>query len=574
MTPLPKYRQSNLHLLVTGGFLMVAFWFVDSYLDALSGAGSLRNYILHPALSDVVHRVQSIIFITVLIAYVWRKSAQRDSIARSLDAALEELVKERNRFAGLLAGIPDAVTLQTVDLKIIYQNPASVAAMGEHSGEYCYAAYHDRTTPCPDCALVESFKDGRLHKLVRQNTIHGQERCFEFLTAPLRDSNGAIIGGVESVRDITEHRRAEELLAQRLAAIESSLDGIAILDAAGLYTYLNRAHANIYGYDSADELVGKSWQNLYADEERQRLEPLIYEGFSRSRGWRGEATGKRKDGSSFPQEVSLTMLDDGGIICVVRDTSDRKRAEADIMRLNERLVRKSQILQAANQDLESFSYSLSHDLRTPLTAMYSAAQTLDDLYGSRFDETGNTLVETILNSCEKMEALIEAMLVLSRITKSDLKYQEVDLSELAQTIALELAQRNLETPVAFSCEEGVTAWCDPALTRILLENLLGNAWKYASQKEHPEVRFGCRREEGRRWFFVGDNGIGFDQQEAEIIFKPFQRSSSATHFPGIGIGLGTVQRIVDRHAGVIRAQGEVGVGATFLFSFPDPPDAM
>jgi PAS domain S-box-containing protein len=550
---------------------MLAFWMADSYLDGvLFSEGGFSRQFFHPEARELVYRIQTLLFLIVLIVYARRKALAQERLTSSLEEALTSLAAEKGRSEAILAAMPDAVSVQDTSLKIIFQNPACKESMGDHVGEYCHDAYHQQSSVCPGCNLVKSFADGLSYR--REVSVsEGSPYDAEIVSAPLKDGAGRIIAGIESVRNITDRKLAESRLRQQLAAIEASMDGIAILNAAGEYLYLNKAHATVYGYPSPDELLGKSWQVLYTVEERQRLESLIYESFAKQGSWRGAATGLKKDGTLYPQEISLTVLDDGGIICVVSDITERKKAEEEIRTLNDSLSQQALDLQATNQELEAFNYSLSHDLRSPLTGIYMAAQTLDEICRGKLDDNGLIVLGAIRQSCEKMDELIEAMLVLSRVSRTELSCAEVDLSDLATEILAQHQLCSLDRQLQWHVDEGITAWLDPHQARILLENLLGNAWKYTATTDHPRIEFGQTMRDGVTQFFVRDNGVGFDMGEVQEMFKPFQRLHRCSDFPGSGIGLATAQRIIDRHAGQIWAEGEVGRGATFYFSLPTPP---
>jgi PAS domain S-box-containing protein len=557
---------------------MAVFWMVDSFIDGVIYAErGFLSQLLAPMEQELVYRLQAFLFICLFAGYAWRKSAIQDRLKVSLEEALTGLKAERLRAEAILAAMGDAVSVQDTDLKVLYQNQAHKELMGDHVGEYCYAAYHQCDAVCPDCHLLESFTDGLPHRReIRLETDHGIA-YREIYTAPLREANGTIIAGIESVRDTTDRKLAELHLRRLLAAVETSMDGIAILTAQAEYLYLNKAHAAIYGYGSPDELIGKSWHVLYDEQERQRLEPLIYEGFEKKGGWRGEATGQKKDGSGFPQEISLSLIDEGGLICVVRDISKRKLREEAIRMLNDNLQQQTLDLQATNRELAAFSYSLSHDLRSPLTRIYMAVQTIDDMYGDSFDETGKRLLHLICAGCESMEEFIKAMLVLFGVTQSEISCCAVDLSALANEILSEVCLRQPERQVECVITPALVAWSDPQLMWILLENLIGNAWKYTSSAERARIEFGTGESNGVPAYFVRDNGVGFCMTEAERLFKPFQRLHNSNEFPGTGIGLATVQRIIERHGGRVWGEGVVDGGATFYFtigrtefSAPDP----
>ncbi|MBU5614749.1 PAS domain S-box protein [Geomonas azotofigens] len=562
-----RLRNGRWYSVATASILIVGSWITDSFLDAvLFSEGTFLQQLLRPHPQELTYRLQTVIFLLVFMTCAWRKSSREEQATAALEDTVAKLAFEKARTEAILASVPEAVTVQSPDFRILYQNPTARAFKGEHLGQYCYTAYHGRDSICTDCVVRECLADGQRHQRESTHVFDGETRHIETVAAPLVDATGTVIAAIELVRDVTERKNRENILKKQSAAIEASMDGIALLDADGKYLYLNRAHATIYGYPSQRELIGCTWKTLYHDEERQRLEPLIYAEFEKGHGWRGEATGVKKDGSQFPQEISLSLLEDGGIICVVRDITERKESEQAIRTLNASLRQQTLELQATNRELEAFSYSLSHDLRTPLTSVSAAGQALADLYRDQLDETGQYLLNAIYTGCENMEEFIEAMLVLFRVTRSELSCEEVDLSALADDIMAELRMYDVERSLKWQCAPNLTAWCDPHLARLLLQNLLGNAWKYTSRNEHTCIEFGQKVRDGVTEFSVCDNGIGFEMSDADKIFKPFQRLQRSSDFPGTGVGLATVFRIVDRHGGEVRAEGEAGKGACFYFT--------
>ncbi|UPU37389.1 PAS domain-containing protein [Geomonas paludis] len=569
---LSRLQKHRWYSIATGSVLILASWLTDSFLDAvLFSEGSFLQQLLHPQAQELTYRLQTILFLLVFMTCAYRKSTREQEATSALEDTVAKLALEKSRTEAILASVPDAVTVQDRDFRILYQNPPARQFKGAHQGQRCYSVYHDRDDVCPGCVVNECFIDGLPHRNESTHVFDGQTRHIETSAAPLLDATGAVTAAIELVRDVTERKTREIMLKRQFAAIEASIDGIALLTPDGEYLYLNKAHAAIYGYPSQQELIGQTWRKLYSDEERQRLEPLVFEAFGKGQGWRGEATGLKQDGSHFPQEVSLSLLEDGGIICVVRDISERRESEEAIRKLNASLRQQTLELQATNRELEAFSYSLSHDLRTPLTAVYTAGQALADLYRDHLDETGHCLVNAIQTGCENMEQFIEAMLVLFRVTRTELSCEEIDLGSMAEDIVAELRMYDVERSLDWRNQAGMTAWCDPHLARVLLQNLLGNAWKYTSRNEHTCIEFGQRMRDGIHEFFVRDNGIGFEMSDAEKIFKPFQRCHPSSDFPGTGVGLATVSRIVDRHGGEVRAEGAPGKGACFYFTLQGPP---
>jgi light-regulated signal transduction histidine kinase (bacteriophytochrome) len=247
-------------------------------------------------------------------------------------------------------------------------------------------------------------------------------------------------------------------------------------------------------------------------------------------------------------------------------TNKRKQAEDEIRKLNAELSKHSTELVTANKELEAFSYSVSHDLRTPLTRIYSSSQALMDGYSSCFDENGTFFVRTINDACEQMEELIESLLTLSRVTNSEMNREVVDFSKLAREIVNDMQLAEPARMVVFEITPDVTAHGDYQLLKVVLENLLGNAWKFTKMSNEARIEFGVAEAAGERVYFVRDNGTGFDMKNAANLFKPFQRLHNPVKFPGTGVGLATVQRIIQRHGGRVWGEGAVDHGAVFYFT--------
>ena len=219
-----------------------------------------------------------------------------------------------------------------------------------------------------------------------------------------------------------------------------------------------------------------------------------------------------------------------------------------------------------NRELEAFSYSVSHDLRAPLRSIDGFAQALREDWGDRLDETGQDQLSRVRNAAQRMGRLIDDLLKLSKLTRAQLQRMDVDLSSVARDVAAELAERNPSRKVKWDIADGLHAWCDPSLARIVLENLLGNAWKFTSRTDNAEIAFREMPGLEPTTFVVCDNGAGFDMRYVDKLFAPFQRLHAEREFPGTGIGLATTQRIVNKHGGSIRPHGEVGGGAAFYFT--------
>lgn len=276
----------------------------------------------------------------------------------------------------------------------------------------------------------------------------------------------------------------------------------------------------------------------------------------------------KKDGSLFDAEISLNRIELGGKVLVqviLRDITERKQSEETIRRMNKDLMRRTAELEAVNKELEAFSYSVSHDLRAPLRAIDGFSQALLEDYHDLIDNEGQDFLIRVRKASQRMAALIDDLLRLSRISRTELKYSIIDLSAVVSLVAEELKSTNVNQKFDFIIQPGIEVNGDPDLIRIVIENLLGNACKFTANK-NGIIEFGAINHNGNKEFFVKDNGAGFNMAYSNKLFAPFQRLHRDDEFEGTGIGLATVQRIINRHGGYIRAEGNVNKGACFYFT--------
>ena len=397
----------------------------------------------------------------------------------------------------------------------------------------------------------------------------------------LRDPADAILGYLLIGTDNTARKDAEEKRAQlerrlrdqeaneqrfRLAAIvDSSNDAIIGRTLDGLITSWNAAARRIFGY-SAQEMVGQPISRLIP-AGREDEEPATLEKMARGEHVATFDTVRRcKNGEQLHVSVTVSPVHDFagtlvGASKIVRDISDRRRSE-------DALARAKEAAEAASRELEAFSYAVAHDLRAPLRGMNGFAQVLLDTYRDKLDADGQDWLQEILLNARKMGSLIDALLSLSRFTRNEPRHELVDLSSIVRAAAKQLAAAEPGRQVELVVQDHLTADLDPVLARALIENLLGNAWKFTSKVSLARVEFGAIPSESGPTFFVHDNGAGFDMAFADKLFGHFQRLHAVDDFPGTGIGLATVQRIARRHGGRVWAEGVVDGGATFYFSFP------
>jgi PAS domain S-box-containing protein len=378
------------------------------------------------------------------------------------------------------------------------------------------------------------------------------------------------------VEDITERKKAVGALRQSeeryRAVVEQSTEGLYLVDGdTKRLLETNPALQNMLGY-TAEELRGMELHEIVA-HDRADVEANIARTLKEGTRFIRERKYRRKDGSVVDVEIAASVINYGGkqIICAaIRDITERKRTEAEIRTLNDdledRVRRRTAQLQAANEELEAFGYSISHDLRAPLRAVTGFSRIMFEDYGDGLDEVGRDYLKRIQDAGERMGVLIDDLLDLSRLTRQRMRREAVDLSALARGVADGLRRVDPGRRVRFVIADGLSATGDTGLLRVALENLLGNAWKFTSKEPQAEIEFGAVEQGGEPVYYVRDNGVGFDAEYAERIFDPFQRLHGEGEFEGAGVGLATVARIIRRHGGSLRAEGEVGRGTTFYFT--------
>ena len=414
----------------------------------------------------------------------------------------------------------------------------------------------------PARLLAIAARDGRVEDEGWRVRKDGARFWAEVMITALRDSEGAVIGFAKVTRDLTARKETQDALQrseQTFQLLVESIQDCAIfmLDPDGRVASWNAVAERINGY-RAHEIMGEHFSTFYPPDDvaqgkpQWALEIAEREGRHEDEGWR-----VRKDGTRFWANTVISPMRDsqGGLIGyakVTRDLTQRRRAD--------------QALAQTNQELERFSYSVSHDLRAPLRAINGYAQALFEDHVARLDDEGKRLLAVIRDSAKLGGELIDGLLNFSRLGRQALARAPVDVTALAESVVAELRQTQGSVAVEVLLSPLPPASGDAALLRHVLVNLIGNAFKFSAKRAHPKVEIGAEQHGSEVAYYVKDNGVGFDMQYAGKLFGVFQRLHRPDEFEGTGVGLALAQRIIQRHGGRIWAEGKVNEGATVRFT--------
>ena len=414
--------------------------------------------------------------------------------------------------------------------------------------------------------ILSKIKNGEVidhYETIRMRK--GGKRINVSLTAsPIKDASGKIVGVSSIARDVTERKLFEE---ERDRFFNISLDMLCIAGFDGYFKQLNPSWSKTLGW-SNEELMSKPYLEFVHPDDRR---PTVEAATDLAEGQIIITFDNRylcKDGSyKWISWNSIPIIEEKLIYAVARDVTEQTRAQEEIEKLNKELEHRTIELEAINKELEAFSYSVSHDLRAPLRSIDGFSKILLDDYEDTLDDEGKDCLQRVRAASQRMACFIDDMLKLSHITRFEMRRQPVDLSKLAREIISDLKTAHPDRNVDFKIRSGVTANVDPHLFRIVLENLIGNAMKFSSKRPYGKIEFGFfKQETGPPVYFVRDNGAGFDMNFAYKLFGVFQRLHSSSEFPGTGVGLATVQRVINRHRGRVWAEGAEDKGATFFFT--------
>jgi PAS domain S-box-containing protein len=438
-------------------------------------------------------------------------------------------------------------------------------------------SHHDDIPKTND--IVKSLLDGKTESARwEKRYLHksGKTVFTDIITYLQRDNSGKPQFFITTISDITERILLERERFRLLDIIDKSSNEIYIFDSDTLiFEYVNRgALLNIgYNIEEMRVMTPVDIKPLINEETfREMIKPLL--SFEKQ-VLVFDTYHRRKNGTEYPVEVFLQIYNDEGkklLFAIINDITERKKTEAEIIELNEGLEKKvfqrTSQLDAANKELEAFSYSVSHDLRAPLRAVHSYTRILKEDYKNILDEEGNRICNIIESSAVHMGQLIDELLAFSRIARSEINTSKIDMNRLVKTVITDITTPEERIHINIRVDKLPAAYGDPAAIKQVITNLLSNAIKYSSKKEKPSINIGWEQQKYNQAYFVKDNGVGFDMKYSNKLFGVFQRLHSTKEFEGNGVGLAIVQRIIQRHGGRVWAEGEVGKGASFYFSLP------
>jgi PAS domain S-box-containing protein len=420
--------------------------------------------------------------------------------------------------------------------------------------------------------VLQGLKEtGEFSAEVTQLRQDGTRFYVETRTVAIPGKNGDAIGFVSVNRDITERKQDEEQLGrinQKLNEIVESIpDDLYVLDRDWKFIYASKLFTSKIG-KAPEDFIGNNIWTMFPKHVGTILEESFRATMEKREIRRFEIPGKYTNAwyrmTSFPSAEGITVLG--------TDITERKQAEEQVLRLNEKLeervIERTAQLHAANKELEAFSYSVSHDLRAPLRAINGYTQILVEDYESVMDEEGKRICNIIRAEARRMGELIDDLLSFSRLSRKEIQAARVDMKALVSSVFDELTKEPDRERIDFKVGKLPATQGDPALLHQVWVNLISNAIKFTSKKDRAMIEVGTKRSDDENIYCVRDNGAGFDIQYIDKLFGVFQRLHSEDEFEGTGVGLAIVQRIIQRHGGRVWAEGEVGKGATFYFALP------
>jgi len=494
--------------------------------------------------------------------------------------AEQKLRASENRYRTLAENLPQMVFVKDRASVNVSCNQTFARSLGIRPEEYVGKTDYDffpaelaEKYRSDDQRVMES---GKTEEIEEEYIRDGEKSSVQTVKTPLRDAAGNVTGILGIFWDITERKRVQEQLRQSSlytrSLIEASLDPLVTISREGKITDVNEATEKVTGV-SRRQLIGSDFSTYFTEPEsaRRGYEQVFAQGAVQDyplaiRRTTGEVTNVLYNASVFRSESGEVE----GVFAAARDVTERKRAEEEVHRLNEeleqRVIQRTAQLEAANKELEAFTYSVSHDLRAPLRHISGFSKMLTEEFGSTLPPDAQHHLQRIQEGTRRMGLLVDDLLNLGRIGRHEVKLQATGLNSIVNEVVDELKPEWAGRQVEWRVANLPFVECDPALMKQVFQNLLSNAVKFTRTRSQAVIEVGQKDQEGTPAVFVRDNGVGFNVKYADKLFGVFQRLHRPEDFEGTGVGLATVQRIVQKHGGRIWAEAELDKGATFFFT--------
>jgi PAS domain S-box-containing protein len=559
---------------VDGGEALISYRMVTGYPLTIYIVEPMRSVLASYRTQSAIYMASGVLVTALLLALTLALTS------RKLEAEATGLV--RSRLAAIVEDSYDAIVSRDLDRRITTWNPAAERLFGYSASEAIGQSISILIPPeLEDEAARARAAVARGEPIVDRETVRlakdGRRIPVAMSQSPVRNADGVLVGVSLSFRDITERRRAEQALRESVEELRSFTDNVPAMtvswDEHLHCRFANRWFAEFFGF-TVDNIVGKHLREVVGEEPYREIEGYV------AQALRGYPVSYRRTaslaGRSRYLEVALLphLGDNGrvlGIFAVTTDSTERRRDEEEIRRLNENLEQmvkeRTRELERSNEELASFSYSVAHDLRAPLRGINGFSAILaEDYADKKLDATARDYLQRIQKATVRLGRVMDDLLALAHAGRKELQRADVDLSAMASdaVAALALAEPARRTECIIA--PGMRTKADPELTRIALDNLLGNAWKFTAKTEGARIEFGPATVQGEPAYVVRDNGIGFDTAFSARLFEQFQRLHTDKDYEGTGVGLAIVARVVRRHGGRIWAEGAVGRGAAFYFT--------